>query len=205
MRTLSLLFALLLSQSLTAESWQDVKAVLQANYPEYDSGFVTVVNTLLYARNIAPDVLRTVHVATQEMIEKLPGYIQGTINQWPNYWKVEKEKWSALADMHHAKCILAGAVQLRLALAVLRGRNTTCTQTSKLVAPAALLLIPHPSFGPLPDDVALRKILGEHIAKVKYDMVANSLDKLLISTSTMLSHLRDCKQVQLGYSSPASS
>ena len=196
MRRLLLLSALLFSSPLAALTWDEVKAALQAKYPSYDVCLGLAVHALLSDIRILPGVRQGLEAATTEIITLLPDYIQGTINAWPKGEWPEQKKWRCIAEMHHAKCILAGAVQLQIGLAVLKGAAMPTVPR---------LLMGHPGFGPRPEDSKLRETFGKNMYEVQFAHARKEQVKANEKANLMLECISQCSQVLLGYSSPASS
>ena len=178
MRSIALLLCtLLVTVPLAPQPWQQVKAALQAKYPSYDACLGLALHALLTDTRIIPRVRGGLDVATTEIITQLPEYIQGTINSWPNKGWENGKKWQSITDMHHAQCVLAGAVQLQLALAVLR--NGTIPQVPRL-------LLVQPGHGPRPEDSSLRKAFGEKIYEVQFALAKKDMAQAVHKTQLML-------------------
>ena len=205
MRRLLLLFTLFFSQPLFPQPWQEVLASLQDKYSTYDECIQRTLPALLNDSDIAGQDLAILQNATTEIICFLPPYIQQQINERQSLEKDDDEKWKQICNMHHAMCVLAGAVQLQLGLSILRDGTKALGYISDLISPASRLLRVYPSFGPRPEDFKLRKVLGDQLYRVQFKLVTCSLDDAKPQTKLMLTHLRDCKQVLLSYSLPASS
>ncbi len=207
MRRLVFLYALFCVTPLAAQPWLELKASVQAKHPTYDASYAPVAAALLSKQEPDGNAAHAVIHGAHAILALLPHYIQQTINKWPVYWPDDTLKWQSIAHMHHAKCILAGAAQIVLALKINEKKSWQQQERfalSQMLGPPTRMLMGEPNFGPTPDDTALRRQLGANLFEVQCAFVGGE-DRLAQDIKTMLTFVKDCPQVRLGYCESVSS